>query len=220
MRKHKEVIIILSIIGLPVLFYAILKTGHTNFVKLPIYGERAYDEQMKDTVYHTLPDFNFTDQTGSVISLKDFDTSIIVADFFFATCSDVCPKLNKNMEQVYYSTRSMPNVKFISHTVDPDNDSVSVLAAYSKRFNAEPHRWHFVTGSKQELFDIAMKGYLVPVTKEDTTIDHTQNMILIDPWRRIRGYYDGLNEEDVKKLMDEIKVLQVEIYERSKNSPR
>lgn len=124
------------------------------------------------------------------------------------------------MEQVYYGTRSMPNVKFLSHTVDPDNDSVSVLAAYAKRFNAEPYRWHFVTGSKQELFDIAMKGYLVPVTKEDTTIDHSQNLILIDPWRRIRGYYDGLNEEDVKKLMDEIKVLQVEIYERSKNNPR
>ncbi len=147
--------------------------------------------------------------------MADFDTSIIVADFFFASCPDICPKLNRNLSKVVEKTAAMPNVKYISHTVDPENDSVPVLAEYAARFKANPDRWHFVTGSKQSLYEIAEKGYLVPVTAEDTTIDHTQNLILIDPWRRIRGYYDGLNPKEVEKLIDEIKVLQVEIHERN-----
>lgn len=216
MKKYKEALLLLVIIGAPVLFYLFLKTGKQRYVYLPVYGERVYDEQLKDTVYHTIPDFTFTDQTNREISLADFDTSIIVADFFFASCPEICPKLNKNLSTVVEKTVAMPNVKFISHTVDPENDSVPVLAEYAARFKADPKRWHFVTGSKQALYDIAMKGYLVPVSEEDTTIDHTQNLILIDPWKRIRGYYDGLNKEDVDKLIDEIKVLQVEIHERNK----
>lgn len=216
MKKYKEVIIISAVIALPVLFYLFLKTGRQVYVKLPIFGERVYDEQLKDTVYHTLPDFSFTDQGGKTISLKEIDTNIIIANFFFASCPDVCPKLNRKVQELYEKTAAVPNLRFISHTVDPDNDSVPVLAEYAKRFHADAQRWHFVTGPKQALYDIAMKGYLVPVTQEDTTIDHTQNIILVDPWRHIRGYYDGLNEDEIKRLMDEIKVLQVEIHERNK----
>lgn len=215
MKKYKEALLILVIVGAPVLFYLLIKTGRQNYYFLPVYGERFYDEQIKDTVFHTIPDFNFTNQANKSVSLADFDTSIIVADFFFASCPDICPKLNRNLSKVVEKTAAMPNVKYISHTVDPENDSVPVLAEYAARFKADPARWHFVTGSKQSLYEIAEKGYLVPVTAEDTTIDHTQNLILIDPWRRIRGYYDGLNPKEVEKLIDEIKVLQVEIHERN-----
>lgn len=220
MRKNKEAIILLSIIGLPVLFFVFLKSGRQNYLSLPVYGERVYDEQLKDTVYHILPDFHFTNQLGQPVSLADFDTSIIVANFFFASCKEICPKMNDGMGYVYDKTAGMPNVKFLSHTVDPVNDSVPVLAAYAKRFKADAPRWQFVTGSKQALYDIAFKGYMVNVVQEDTSIDHSQNLILIDPWKRIRGVYDGLNEAEVKRLVDEIKVLQVEIHERRKEESR
>ncbi|MEO5643497.1 MAG: SCO family protein [Bacteroidia bacterium] len=159
---------------------------------------------------HLVFDFSLTDQTGKTVTRKDFENSITVVDFFFTSCQGICPVMNTQMKRVYDKFRGNKEVKFISHTVNPEKDSVEVLAAYAKKFDADASQWHFVTGDKPQLYKLARKSYLISDTNGNGGVEdfvHSQNFAMIDKEGHIRGVYDGTDSVEVNRLIIEINVL-------------
>jgi protein SCO1 len=188
---------------------------------LAIFGPKAYESKngKVDTTYHTIPNFHFTDQDGKTVTEKDFEGSIYVTDFFFTTCHSICPIMSDQMERVYNKYKSNPEVKFLSHTVDPEIDSVEQLKSYALKHNAKSEQWHFVTGEKAKLYEIARKGYFLDAQEGNGGPDdfiHTQNFALIDKDKRIRGYYDGIDSSDVDQLIQDIDLLLKEYHYKEK----
>ncbi len=182
---------------------------------LPIYGELNADSS-----YHSIPAFSFTDQSGVTVTNQTFDSGVYLTDFFFTHCPSICPKMSGNLEELAGEFKDEPRLKILSHTVDPMRDSVSVLLKYSKKYNANPEQWHFVTGAKSDLYDIARKGYYLSATQGDggeNDFVHTQNMALVDWNRHIRGFYDGTDKIAMKKCATDIKLLLKE-YDWKKNN--
>jgi protein SCO1/2 len=218
-KNQGRILILLSIIILPCLFWLLLTTGKNHYKHLEVFGPKDVDAK-GDTVYHTIPAFSFTNQEGKTISDKDIDGKIYVASFFFASCPSICPKMNEALRGVTDNFKDIPDIKFLSFTVDPEQDSVPVLKEYAAKRNADPNRWWFLTGNKDSIYTLAREGYLVPAAAGKTAEDffHSQDFILVDKDNHIRGYYDGTEPMDVKKLNDEIKVLLVEYKEQARDS--
>jgi protein SCO1/2 len=157
--------------------------------------------------YHTIADFSFTNQNGKTITQKDYDGKIYVADFFFTTCGSICPKMTTNLEDVQKAFANNPKVKLLSFTVFPETDSVSVLKEYAIKHHVDDKKWNLVTGDKKEIYTMARKSYLaVKLGKPEELYDmvHTENFVLVDSKRRVRGFYDGTNKEEVQKLIEDI----------------
>ncbi|HTL81090.1 MAG TPA: SCO family protein [Bacteroidia bacterium] len=155
-------------------------------------------------------DFSLTDQTGRKLTRADFSNSVCVVDFFFTSCQGICPRMNNQMQRVYEKYKGNKNVQFISHTVNPENDSVPVLAKYASDRHVDNSQWHFVTGDKAQLYMLARKSYLISDTKGDGGKEdfvHSQNFALIDKQGHIRGLYDGLDSVEVNRLMVDMDVL-------------
>ncbi|PQJ11312.1 SCO family protein [Flavipsychrobacter stenotrophus] len=162
---------------------------------------------------HHVGAFSFTNQDGKVITNADVKGKVVVVSYFFATCKGICPRMNENMTQIYKAYRGNKDVIILSHTVDPKKDTVAALKAYSLRFDADPNQWMFLTGSKKELYDMARYSYLINA-KEDTVgvniendFIHDEHYSLVDRHGRIRGFYNGLEQSDIKKLTEDIKSL-------------
>ena len=196
------------------LFYTALKPQKS----LPIYNPADVNPELVDSTvqyvskYHTIADFKFTNQNGKTITQKDYEGKIYVADFFFTTCESICPKMTANMVDVQKAILNNPKVMLLSHTVMPDVDSVSVLKKYALDKGIVDSKWNLVTGDKKDIYSIARKSYLaVKMGKPEELYDmvHTENFILIDSKRRVRGFYDGTNREEVKKLIEDIQLLSV-----------
>ena len=196
------------------LFYTALKPQKS----LPIYNPADVNPELVDSTvqyvskYHTIADFKFTNQNGKTITQKDYEGKIYVADFFFTTCQSICPKMTANMVDVQKAILNNPKVMLLSHTVMPDVDSVSVLKKYALDKGIVDSKWNLVTGDKKDIYSIARKSYLaVKMGKPEELYDmvHTENFILIDSKRRVRGFYDGTNREEVKKLIEDIQWLSV-----------
>ena len=209
----KRILIILSILLLPCVFYLLLLTGKNHFHRLEIYGPKDVSNK-GDTIYHTIPSFSFINQEGKAVGDKNVADKIYVANFFFATCPDICPKMNNNVRGIADYYRKDTVVKFLSFTVNPAHDTVPVLAAYAKERNADPEQWSFLTGNKDSIYTLAYSGFLDRVGEMPPTFFHSENLFLIDKEKRIRGIYDGLDEADVRKLKDEILVLEMEYKEK------
>ena len=191
--KKKGFFIATGLLVVPVVIFYMLNAGSQNFKKLGYLGERISPDGIgiKDTIYYTVPDFSGIDQSGDTLNSNDLTNNVFVANFFFASCKDVCPSMNRRLQKkVYDRFKEFAEVKFVSFTVDPTNDSTQVLLAYSKRFNADPKIWHFVNAGNEGVFEIG-QGMLLPVSIEDKTIDHSQQLILIDKAKHIRGVYDS-----------------------------
>jgi len=179
--------------------------------KLPIFGEREL--RGKDTLYHTIARFEFVDQDSALITNTVFRDKIYVADFFFTSCRTICPIMKTQMLRVYEATRDMPDVLLLSHSIDPEYDTVALLHDFAKRLGVESKRWHFVTGVKDSIFKIAQTSYFATALEDKTEPDryiHSGAFLLIDRKGRIRGKYDGTKEEDVNRLIEEIKMLRLE----------
>jgi len=179
--------------------------------KLPIFGERELNG--KDTVYHTIAPFQFVDQDSVVITNATFKDKIYVADFFFTSCRTICPIMKTQMLRVYEATPEMPDVLLLSHSIDPEYDTVALLHDYANRLGVESKRWHFVTGVKDSIFKIAQTSYFATAMEDKTEPDgriHSGAFLLIDKQGRIRGKYDGTKEEDVNRLIADIKKLRNE----------
>jgi protein SCO1/2 len=183
----------------------------TREEKLPIFGER--EVVGIDTVYHTIAPFSFVDQDSSIITNDTFSDKIYVADFFFTTCRTICPIMKTQMLRVYEATSEMPDVLILSHTIDPEYDTVALLHDFANRLGVESKRWHFVTGVKDTIYKIAQTSYFATAMDDKTEPDgfiHSGAFLLIDKKQRIRGKYDGTKEEDVNRLIVDIKRLRRE----------
>lgn len=181
-------------------YYAfMIKESRGNWIgkeKLPVLGSPG----------HTVQGFSFTDQDGNRVTQDHVKGKIYVSEYFFTTCTNICPVMNKNMEKVYAVYKDKPNFAILSHTSDPDYDSIPVLKAYAEKHGADPKNWHFLTGDKRQLYKLARESYLVDdgtFTGEDDFI-HTQWFALVDGEGRIRGLYEGTKVKDVDKLIADI----------------
>ncbi len=204
----KKLIIPFTILLFPVILWLVLVTGHNHFNTLPILGPIQVNEK-GDTSYHAIPAFTFINQNGDSVGSKQVDDQIYVANFFFASCKTVCPKMNEQMGKVQYAFKEEKNFHILSFTVDPERDSVSVLASYAEKMHADNSKWWFLTGDKAAIYDIARDGFLVPAAEGKTKDDffHSQDIILIDKQKHIRGVYDGLDPAEMDSLVDHAKLL-------------
>lgn len=166
---------------------------------------------------HKVQPFSFTDQLGRPYNSDSLKGKIYAVNFFFATCKGICPRMNENFSKVYEAYRGDTAVVFLSHTVNPELDTPAALAAYARRFEADPGRWVFLTGDKQALYDQARYSYLLSAADDTTglSIDddfiHDQHFVLVDRNGNMRGkFYDGLDSADVQQLIKDIKVLEQE----------
>ncbi len=179
--------------------------------KLPIFGQR--EVVGNDTVYHTIARFAFLDQDSVWVTNDTFRDNIYIADFFFTTCRTICPIMKKQMLRVYEATAEMSDVKILSHTIDPEYDTIALLHDFAERLGVESKRWHFVTGVKDSIYKIAQTSYFATAMEDKTEPDgfiHSGAFLLIDKKQRIRGKYDGTKEEDVNRLIIDIKKLRRE----------
>ena len=213
-RLFLGVFIVFSAIVLT-LFYSALKPKKT----LPIYNPADVNPELVDSTvqykskYHTIADFSFINQNGKTITQKDYEGKIYVADFFFTTCGSICPKMTSNLSEIQTAFAKNPKVKLLSHTVFPETDSVHVLKAYAKKHHVDDSKWNLVTGDKKEIYTMARKSYLaVKLGKPSELYDmvHTENFVLVDTKRRVRGFYDGTKKEDMKRLIEDITFLSNE----------
>ncbi|MBK0381158.1 SCO family protein [Mucilaginibacter segetis] len=206
-----------------VLFYSACKFNDGNKTTLPIYGNRdavtktVDGKTVVDTVYQTIPPFNFINQYGDSITEKSVKGDIYVADFFFTTCPSICPVMHRNMLKIYNDFKNVSDFKILSHTIDPKHDSVEVLKKYADKLGVSGNTWWFLQGKKAETYQLGEKNYLIAVKQDDGAAGgyvHQGWFVLVDKQRRIRGYYDGTDEKQVDKLIADIKTLRTETDEQ------
>ncbi len=207
------VLFILSVIIITVMFQ-VLKPKKI----LPVYQPNDIAPELVDSTlqhvkkYHTVADFKLTNQNGETITEKDYEDKIYVADFFFTTCKTICPIMTDHMVQLQKELEKDLEVLLLSHTVTPEIDSVAQLKRYALEKGVNDAKWNLVTGDKEQIYELARKSYLaakdVPFQPYD--LIHTENFVLVDKKRRIRGFYDGTNPEDIDRLLDDIAILKDE----------
>ncbi|MFT4600029.1 MAG: protein SCO1/2 [Arenicella sp.] len=167
---------------------------------------------------HSIADFAFQNQLGDTITKSDVDGKIFVTDFFFTTCGGICPKMTTQLQRVQSEFSDDTNFLILSHTVNPSVDTVAKMNKYAQRFDANPEKWWFLTGSKKELYLMARKSYLIVPDEADPNFEHggesdflhTENFALIDPDGRIRGFYNGTVIEEVNELFRDVYDLKKE----------
>ena len=197
------------------LFYRALKPEK----RLPIYQPAMVNFELVDSTlqhkkkYHQIANFKLTNQNGKTISQEDYKEKIYVADFFFTTCPTICPVMTKNMVALQNSFLNDPQVMLLSHSVTPDIDTVAQLKKYALEKGVKDQKWNLVTGDKKEIYQLARKSYLAVKENGDGgpfDMIHTENFVLVDPDKRIRGFYDGTNLEEIAQLLEDIDVLKKE----------
>ena len=160
-----------------------------------------------------LVDFSLTDRTGREIMRSDLDGKILVVDFLFTSCSLTCPAVNAQMEQIQQQTTNQPDVKLVSITVDPRDDTEAVLEKYGERFGADTNRWLLLTGEKSALYDLIGKSFLAqdlndPFSYMPGNFSHTERIAIVDAHGNLQGYFDGLNQNAAGAVMEEIAKLR------------
>lgn len=210
-RKFFIVLILFSAITIS-LFYFALKPQKV----LPVYNPADVNPELVDSTvqfkskYHTIADFSFVNQNGYTITQKNYEGKIYVADFFFTTCGSICPKMTTNLADVQKAILNNPKVMLLSHTVFPEVDSIPVLKTYAIKHGVVDSKWNLVTGDKKQIYTMARKSYLaVKLGRPDQLYDmvHTENFVLVDQKRRVRGFYDGTDKEEIKRLLADIDFL-------------
>ncbi|MDT0557880.1 SCO family protein [Ichthyenterobacterium sp. W332] len=205
-------LIVLSIVIIYT-FYSILKPTRV----LPVWQPSMVNYELVDSTiqhkakYHTIADFSLTNQNGETITQATYKDKIYIADFFFTTCQTICPIMTDHMYQIQKEIENDDDVMLLSHSVTPKIDSVAQLKRYAKKKGVNDAKWNLVTGDKKHIYELARKSYLAVKTDGDGgeyDMIHTENFLLIDKKRQIRGHYDGTNPEDIERLLDDIKILK------------
>ncbi len=195
------------------LFYNALKPEK----RLPIYQPNMVSATLVDSSmqyvrkYHTIADFKLVNQNGDTITQDNYADKIYVADFFFTTCPSICPVMTANLAEVQNEFKNDNEVLLLSHSVTPEIDSVAQLKKYAIEKGVVDQKWNLVTGNKKQIYELARKSYMAVMEDGDGgayDMIHTENFMLIDKERRIRGYYDGTNKEEVEKLIRDIEILK------------
>ncbi|WP_405562509.1 SCO family protein [Polaribacter sp. Asnod6-C07] len=216
-KKSKSTLIFLivfSAVSLPV-FYHLLKSDK----KLKVYSPADVNPSLVDasikhiTKDHTIANFELTNQNGDIITNKNYENKIYVADFFFTRCTNICIAMAYNMSELQEFYKNDDDVMFLSHSVTPNIDSVSVLKEYAINKGVIDSKWNVTTGSKKHIYELARKSYFAVIEDGDggeNDFIHTEQFVLIDKERRIRGFYDGTEKKDMVKLKEDVALLKEE----------
>ena len=213
--KYKFFAIVLFVLSAIIIsiIYTILKPKRV----LRIYEPNMVHTDLVDSTlqhvrkYHTIADFSLLNQNGKKITQLDYENKIYVADFFFTTCQTICPIMTDHMREIQQELRNDQDVLLLSHTVIPETESVPQLKKYAIRKGVDDTKWNLVTGDKKHIYELARKSYLVAKTDGDGgpyDMIHTENFVLVDKKKRIRGFYDGTNKREIKRLLEDIEVLK------------
>ena len=213
-KSFAIVLLVMSIVIISI-FYQILKPREV----LPIFQPAQVNEELVDSTiqhvkkYHTIADFSLINQNGKTVTQDTYNNKIYIADFFFTTCQTICPIMTDHMVILQNKLKLDPDVMLLSHTVTPEIDSVAQLKKYALNKGVLDSKWNLVTGDKKEIYQLARKSYLAVKSYGDGgeyDMIHTENFILVDQKKRIRGYYDGTLEEDIESLLNDIDILKKE----------
>lgn len=210
-------LIVFFIVGVTI-SYQYLKPSEKK--KLPFINPIDISEEMVDPELlrvgygHKIGNFSFLDQNGNAVTQNDVKGKVFVAEYFFTTCQTICPIMNKQMQRVHEAYRKNDEVNILSFTVNPEIDTVEQMKRYADEHKADGKKWHFLTGEKDKLYELARKSFFVLKPAEsqnqgDVGSDfiHTNNFVLVDQKMRIRGYYDGTNKKEVDRLIKDIDLL-------------
>jgi protein SCO1/2 len=217
--KYKRFIIFFGVVSsiILLLFYEALLPQK----KLPVFQPAMVNYELVDSTiqhikkFHRIADFELINQNGKTVTNENFNGKIYVADFFFTTCPTICISMTDNLLKVQKEIQNNPNILLISHSVTPKIDSVAQLKKYAIEKGVNDKKWHLVTGDKKVIYKLARKSYLAVKDEGDGgpfDMIHTENFILVDPDRRIRGFYDGTDSKEIKRLLLEIKILNSEYF--------
>nr|WP_222942393.1 SCO family protein [Arenibacter arenosicollis] len=198
-----------------------IKVEETSRVAyLPYYSDESFTpywlspNSEEEKSFHKIRDFSLVNQLGDTVSQKTFDDKIYVADFFFTTCPGICLKMTGNMVKVQEAFKDDPEVLLLSHSATPSIDSVPILKNYAEKNGVMDNKWHLVTGDKTEIYDLGRNQYFVEndlgVPKDINDFLHTENFLLVDKNKHIRGIYNGLNRASIAQLITDIKALKLE----------
>ena len=215
------IVLSIVIIGIGLAFF--MTKEQTSKKQLPIIQPRDLNNEMVDPsllekgIGHRIGDFSFENQHNETITLDSVKGTVFIVEYFFTTCGTICPRMTEQMTRIQEKFRKNNEVKLLSFTVNPDYDSVEVLFNYAERHRAKKGQWHFLTGEKTKLYDLARKSFFVLKPAEAANLGdagsdfiHTNNFVLVDQLLRIRGYYDGTSFSEVNELMKDIKTLLTE----------
>ena len=205
------IFLIFAIIAVSI-FYSILKPKPS----LPIYQPAEVNAKLVDTSivhkikYHTISDFNLINQNGDTITQDFYNDKIYVADFFFTTCQSICPIMTKNMKEIQEKLINDKEILLLSHSVTPEIDSVGQLKKYAIANEINDHKWNLVTGDKKQIYNLARKSYLAVEDSPlgDYDMIHTENFMLIDKNKQIRGFYNGTLDAEITRLLADIEILK------------
>jgi len=184
---------------------------------LPVFQPTMVDATLVDSSkqfekkFHRIADFKLFNQNGDTITQKDYKDKIYIADFFFTTCQTICPIMTDHMVQIQQKIKNNDKVKLLSHTVIPETDTVAQLKRYAEEKGVIDSKWNLVTGPKKEIYDLARKSYLAVKTTGDGgkyDMIHTENFMLIDSKKQIRGFYDGTDPDAIDQLLEDIETLE------------
>ncbi|UII79307.1 SCO family protein [Flagellimonas sp. CMM7] len=210
--KSSKIPIALAVIGiLAVVFFLSRRSS-----ELPVYSPQDFNPELVDVSlqnvenHHTVADFKLTNQNGEVITQSDYDNKIYVTDFFFTRCPSICPIMSNNMEKLQQAFLNNDDVMFLSMSVTPEMDSVPVLRKYATDKGVIDSKWNITTGNKKHIYNLARKSYFAVVDQGDGGLQdfiHTPNFILVDKAKQIRGVYDGTNNDEILRLIDDINIL-------------
>ena len=202
------------IVGMIVVYPMLKKQQRLQVFQPKDVNPELVDADMQRTAKaHRIAEFKLVDQMGDTITNADFDGKIYVADFFFTTCPSICPKMTANLTELADFYKNDEDIMFLSHSVTPQIDSVEVLSAYGNEHGADPTKWKLVTGSKKHIYELARRSYFAVTTEGDggeSDFIHTENFILVDKERKIRGFYDGTSKKDMDRLKNDITILRYE----------
>tara|TARA_Y100000758_G_C16050970_1_gene421609 strand:- start:763 stop:1428 length:666 start_codon:yes stop_codon:yes gene_type:complete len=217
-KRYRVFILSMAVVSIAaiLMFYNVLKPEE----KLPIYQPNMVSFQLVDSTmqhvkrFHKIKDFSLVNQNGEKVTNENYRDKIYIADFFFTTCQGICPIMKENMIILQDEYKDDDQVYLLSHTVTPEIDTKEVLKKYSLEKGVIDSKWNLVTGDKKQIYNLARKSYLVAEDIEKSKLFemiHTENFVLVDPERRIRGFYDGTDQESMNALIYDIKVLKKEI---------
>ncbi|MFK7749021.1 MAG: SCO family protein [Kordia sp.] len=213
-KKYRLFTIVMSCLSAIILtaFYFMLRKKNV----LPVYQPTNVNVELVDnsiqhiSKYHKINDFSLVNQNGETITQDTYKGKIYVADFFFTTCGTICPIMTKNMADIQKEILNDDDVMLLSHTVTPEIDTVAQLKRYAIEKGVNDAKWNLVTGEKKQIYDLARKSYLAVKSNgdKDYSMVHTENFMLIDKERRIRGFYDGTKKEEIEQLLEDIEILK------------
>lgn len=210
--------IIITIIGITIAYFMIDRPKTLKVYNPIDINPDLVDESIQSVdKYHRVGSFKLTNQDGRITSENNYRNKIYITDFFFVTCPTICPKMTDQMHRVYNEFKNNDDIMFLSHTVMPEADSVPVLKEYANKLKVNSDKWNFVTGDKKQIYNLARKTYFAAITEGDGGVNdfiHTENFVLVDKEKRLRGFYDGTSKKDVDRLIKDINAL---LYEYKDN---